>query len=193
MTTIDPNVAVTGASATVERHDRRVSERRAGAGVGVGQWITTTDHKRLGRLFMGVSLLVLIGVAAVAALLGAERIDATDTMIDVDAVGQLFSLYRIVLTFGVVVPLMLGLAISIVPLQLGARSLAFPRLAAAGFWTWLVGAGLVVGSIAANGGPGGGDAEMVNLFLGSHILVVAGLIAAALSVAASVLTTRRRA
>ena len=190
MTTIDPNVAVTGAHATVERHDRRLGDRRTGALAGVGAWITTTDHKRIGRLFMGTSLVVLLGVAALAALLGIERIDAQDTMVDADAIGQMFSMYRIVLTLGVVAPLMLGLAIAIVPLQLGARSLAFPRLAAAGFWTWLVGAGLVVGSIAANGGPGGGDAEMVDLFLASHLLVVAGLVAAALSVAASVLSTR---
>jgi heme/copper-type cytochrome/quinol oxidase subunit 1 len=190
MTTIDPNVAVTGASAPVERHDSRLGTTRVSARDGVGTWITTTDHKRIGRLFMGASLLVLIGVAALAVLLGIERIDAGDTMIDADAIGQLFSMYRIVLTLGVVAPLMLGLSLAIVPLQLGARSLAFPRLAAAGFWTWLVGAGLVVGSIAANGGPGGGDAEMVDLFLASHLMVVAGLVAAALSVAASVLSTR---
>jgi len=190
MTTIDPNVAVTGAASPVERHDRRSGDRRASALAGVGEWITTTDHKRIGRLFMGVSLVALLGVAALAALLGVERIDASDTMLDIDSIPQLFSLYRIVLTFGVVVPLMLGLAIAIVPLQLGARSLAFPRLAAAGFWTWLIGAGLVIGSIAANGGPGGGDPDMVDLFLAAHVLVIAGLVAAAISVAASVLTTR---
>jgi heme/copper-type cytochrome/quinol oxidase subunit 1 len=190
MTTIDPNVAVTGASTPVERQTRRVGDRRVGAVTGVGTWVTTTDHKRIGRLFMGASLLVLLAVAAVAAVLGAERIDGTDTMLDVDSIGQLFSLYRIVLTLGVVAPLMLGLTISIVPLQLGARALAFPRLAAAGFWTWFIGADLVVISIAANGGPGGGNADMVDLFLASHVMVVLGLVAAAVSVAASVLSTR---
>ena len=81
-------------------------------------------------------------------------------MLDINSIPQLFALYRIGLTFGVLVPLLLGIAIAVVPLQLGARSLAFPRLAAAGFWTWFVGAVLVVVSIVANGGPGGGDAEV---------------------------------
>src|SRR5687768_15117316 len=111
MTTIDPNVAATGAHATVvrhdERHDRRLGDRRVGALSGVGTWITTTDHKRIGRLFIGASLLVLIGVAGLAAVLGIERIDADDTMLDAESIGQLFSMYRIVLTLGVVAPLML--------------------------------------------------------------------------------------
>lgn len=190
MTTVDPHVAVTGAPASVERHDRIDGAQRASVFIAVGEWITTTDHKRLGRMFVGASLIALLGVAAVGAILGIERVDASDTMIDVGAIPQLFALYRIVLTFGVAVPLLLGLAIAVVPLQLGARALAFPRLASAGFWTWLMGAVLVVVSIAANGGPGGGNATMVDLFLAAHVLVVIGLVAAAISVAATVLTTR---
>jgi heme/copper-type cytochrome/quinol oxidase subunit 3 len=66
----------------------------------------------------------------------------------------------------------------------------FPRLAAAGFWTWLVGVVLVVISIASNGGPSGGNSRFVALFLASHIAVLIGLIAAAGSVATTVLTAR---
>ena len=67
------------------------------------------------------------------------------------------------------------MAVAIVPLQVGARSLAFPRLAAAGFWAWLGGIVLIVISLADNGGPGGGNADMVDLFLGGLALVVIGL------------------
>ena len=183
MTTVDPHVTGAGAVAGT-------GERADGLLVSVADWITTTDHKKLGRLFIGFSLIVLLAVAAIAAILGFERIDATSDALDVGALPQLFSLYRVVLTFGVVVPLGLGLAIAVVPLQLGARALAFPRVAAAGFFMWLMGAGLVVGSIIANGGPGGGDADMVDLFLGGHIVLLLGLIAAAGSVTVSVLTTR---
>jgi heme/copper-type cytochrome/quinol oxidase subunit 1 len=183
MTTVDPHV--TGAGAVAGTGDRA-----DGVLATVADWITTTDHKKIGRMFIGTSLLILLGVAAVGAILGFERIDATADAIDTGALPQLFSLYRVVLTFGVVVPIGLGLAVAVVPLQLGARSLAFPRLAAAGFFTWLVGSGLVVGSIIANGGPGGGDSDMVDLFLGGLIIVVVGLLAAAGSVTVSVLTTR---
>ncbi len=156
----------------------------------VGEWLTTTDHKHIGRLFIGVSLVGLLGVIVVAGLLGIERIDAEAAMLEFNSVPQLFSLYRVGLTFVVLVPLLLGIAIAVVPLQIGARSLTFPRLAAGGFWAWLIGTLLVVFSIASNGGPGGGDAKFVALFLVSHIVLVLGLAAAAGSVATTVLTTR---
>ena len=183
MTTIDPHVAGSGADAVA-------GERADGLLASVADWVTSTDHKKIGRLFIGTSLLLLLGVAVIAVLLGVERIDATDDMLDAGALPQLFSLYRVALTFGVVVPFGLGLSIAVVPLQLGARALAFPRLAAAGFWTWLFGTGLAIGAICANGGPGGGDEDMVQLFLVSLALAVVGLVAAAGTVAASVLTTR---
>jgi heme/copper-type cytochrome/quinol oxidase subunit 1 len=186
MTTIDPHVAGAG----VDHADALSGERADGLLASVADWITTTDHKKIGRLFIGTSLLLLLAVAGLGALLGIERIDATDNLIDAGAMPQLFSLYRLVLTFGVVVPLGLGVAIAVVPLQLGARALAFSRLAAAGFWAWLLGMGMVIGSIAANGGPGGGDERMVQLFLVSMALAVAGLILGAGSLALSVLTTR---
>ena len=187
MTTIDPHVAGSGTDAA--RVDA-AGDRTSGLLVTVADWITTADHKKIGRLFVGTSLLLLLGVAAIGTLLGIERIDAADDLIDVGAMPQLFSLFRLVLTFGVVVPLGLGLAVAIVPLQLGARALAFPRLAAAGFWGWLFGMIMVIGSIIANGGPGGGDEDMVQLFLVAMALAVVGLTAAAGSLTVSVLTTR---
>ena len=68
--------------------------------------------------------------------------------------------------------------------------MTFPRLAAAGFWTWFIGAVLVIISIVANGGPGGGNRKFVGLFLVGHIVVLLGLVAAAGSLATTVLTTR---
>ena len=97
------------------------------------------------------------------------------------------------MVYGVVVPLLLGLALAVVPLQVGARSLAFPRVAAAGLWAWVGGIVLIVVSLCNNGGPGGGNSKMVDLFLGAHGLTIIGLAAAAMSVAATVLTTRARA
>ena len=106
----------------------------------VADWLTTTDHKRIGRLFISASLVALLGVIVIAALLGIERIDGEAAMLDVNSIPQLFALYRVGLTFIVLVPLLLGIGIAVVPLQLGARSLSFPRLAAAGFWAWFIGA-----------------------------------------------------
>jgi heme/copper-type cytochrome/quinol oxidase subunit 1 len=177
MTTIDTHAASAATS--------------SGTGVAtVVDWITTTDHKRIGRLFIGLSLVALLGVIVVAGLLGIERIDANASMFDINAIPQLFAVYRIGLTFIVLVPLLLGIAVAIVPLQVGARSLTFSRVAASGFWAWLFGSGLVVASICANGGPGGGHSKFVSLFLVSHIVLLLGLTATAGSVVATILTSR---
>ena len=126
---------------------------------------------------VAASLVALAGTAVVGALLGAERIDGADSLFDADALPQLFVVFRVGLVYGALIPLLLGLAVAVVPLQVGARSLAFPRLAAAGFWAWLGGFVVVMVSLADNGGPGGGNAKMVDLFIAGHGLLVVGLAA----------------
>jgi heme/copper-type cytochrome/quinol oxidase subunit 1 len=175
---------------TIDTHATGAATSSGARLASAAEWLTTTDHKRIGRMFMGASIVAMPGAIVIAAILGIERIDAQAAMLDVNSIPQLFALYRVALTFIVVVPLLLGVAIAVVPLQLGGRSLAFPRLAASGFWAWLVGSVLVVISIAANGGPGGGNSRFVGLFLVSHIVLLLGLVAAAGSLATTVLTTR---
>jgi heme/copper-type cytochrome/quinol oxidase subunit 1 len=169
----------------------------ASAGIGVARapspvalWVTTSDHKRLGRLLIVSGLIALVGIAVVGGLLGFERIDAAKTSLNANSITQLFAINRVGLAFFVVVPIMLGLAVAVVPLQLGARSLAFPRLAAAGFWAWFFGMVLIIISIASNGGPGGGAPKFVALFIASYGVMLAGLTAIAGAVATTVLTTR---
>ncbi len=153
-------------------------------------WVTSTDHKRIGRLYVGVGLLVLTAVAVLAAVLGFERAAESDALVDSDALLQMFQMYRVGLVFGAVIPLGLGLAIAVAPIQLGARQIAFPRLALLGFYSWLGGLALTMTALARNGGIGGGDADMVDLFLAGHGLMALGLLASAGCVANSVLTTR---
>ncbi|MEY2417030.1 MAG: cytochrome o ubiquinol oxidase subunit [Ilumatobacteraceae bacterium] len=181
MTTIDTHAAGAAGGVTAST---------SGGMSSVADWLTTTDHKRIGRLFISASLVALLGVIVIALLLGIERIDGEAAMLNVNSIPQLFALYRVGLTFVVLVPLLLGIAIAVVPLQVGARSLTFPRLAASGFWAWCIGAVLVIISIAANGGPGGGNSKFVGLFLVSHIVLLLGLVAAAGSLATTILTTR---
>ena len=185
MTTIETHVSGTQVHATS-------SDSALGAFlVGVGAWATTTDHKRIGRLFIGCALLIAIAAAALGAVVGVERISATGySLLDKDSVTQIFSLYRVGLSFGVMLPLLLGVAIAVVPLQVGAKTIAFARAAMFGFWMWLAGMGLAVGSTIANGGPGGGNAKMVDLFLLGMGIAVIGALAAAVSVVTTVLTSR---
>ncbi len=180
---------------TIESSPDAVGAARGESAIGsfpasVAAWLTSTDHKRIGRLFLGGSFVGLAATAVIGVLLGIERIDGDDVLLDSGAIPQLFQLYRFGLVSFTLIPLGIGLSIAVVPLQLGARSLAFPRLALAGFYGWLGGVVLVVVALANNGGIGGGDADMVDLFLAAHGLMALGLIAAAVSIATSVLTTR---
>lgn len=157
----------------------------------IADWLTSSDHKKIGRLFTGSALLVAVGVGVVGLIVGLERMSPGSwDMIDGDAAIQLLAAYRYDLVMGVLAPLFVGLAIAVVPIQVGSRSLAFPRLAQLGYWTWLLGSVLVGVSLVANGGPGGGRSDMVDLYLMALPLAVVGLLAAALSVVTTVLTSR---
>jgi heme/copper-type cytochrome/quinol oxidase subunit 1 len=156
----------------------------------VAEVYTSSDHKLVGRLFIGASLLAFAACVTVGVLLGIERVDGTETLFDADALADLFVAFRIGLLYGALVPLFLGLAVAVVPLQLGARSLAFPRLAMAGFWAWAGGIIIVIVALANNGGPDGTNGDMVDLFFAGFALTAIGIGAAAVPVAVTVLTAR---
>ena len=182
MSTLDPTLEspVVGEATSTDRGESVLT-------VGV---LTTSDHKTIGKLLVGGSLLGLLTVATIGVILGIERVDGDGTFLDVDDLSQLFTAYRVGLVQVVVLPLLLGVSVLVVPLQLGARALAFPRIAAGGLWAWLGGTVLVVIALAFNGGPLGGDSKMVELYLGGNVLALVGLSAVAMTIATSVLTTR---
>ena len=155
-----------------------------------GEWLTTTDHRRIGRLFIGGAAVWLATMVVVSTILGAERIASDSSLVPADSVLQLFSLVRTLASFGVMIPLFIGLAIVVVPMQVGARAISFARVASLGFYLWLIGSGLIVGAIAANGGPGGGNAQMVDLYLIGLALSILGALAASVSLFSTVLTAR---
>ena len=157
---------------------------------GVASWATTADHKRIGRAFMVASLVMGAAALLVGALLGIERLNPDDTVLQADSIGQLFSLHRVGMLYLVAMPLLLGLGLAVAPLQIGSRSLSFSRTAALGFWAWLMGSILVIVAFIGNGGPGGGDADMVDLFLMGLALALIGIVAASVSLVTTILTSR---
>ncbi len=158
--------------------------------IGAAAWLTTTDHKRIGRLYLGFGLLALLATAVLGLLLGIERADDANLLLESNALLQLIQAYRVGLVFGAIIPLALGLSVAIAPLQVGARSIAFPRVALTGFYAWLGGFALTMVALGRNGGIGGGEPQAVDMFLAGHGLMILGLLASAGCVATSVLTTR---
>ncbi len=153
-------------------------------------WLTSSDHKKIGRMFIGAGLFGLLATIVANLLIAIERVDGGTAAFDSDSWAQLLGSQRVGLVFGTALPLAAGLAIAIVPLQLGARAIAFPRLVAAGMYMWLGGLVLSVVSLINNGGFGGGNSDMVDLFLAAHGLMALGFTAVGVSLVSSVLTTR---
>ncbi|CAN5628170.1 cytochrome c oxidase subunit I [soil metagenome] len=158
---------------------------------GLAAVLGSGDHKVIGRLFIVTALafgLVIVVLGELFAVEGAQP--ATLDVFSSETVFQLFTLFRVGSFFLLALPLVIGVAFVVVPLQVGARSVAFPRAAAASYWGWLMGSGLLVASYAMNGGPGGGRASGVNLWIAALGLIVVALLLAAISLATTVFALR---
>ena len=158
------------------------------------RWIvdifTSTDHKVTGRLFLTGGLLGLLAIVVINVLIGVERIDGADVALDAEMLPQLVDAQRVGLVFAVLLPLSMAAVVLFVPLQRGARAIAFPRLASMGLWMWFAGAVLNTVALINNGGTSGLDGDMVGLFIASIGLMAIGLTATAGAVATTILTTR---
>ena len=149
-------------------------------------WLTTADHKRTGRLFIVCSVLYLVVGAVLDLLVRLDLTSATEFVtLSSDSFAQGFAFSREALTLLFIIPAFLGVSMYIVPLQIGASNLAFPRAATASFWTWKVSAVVLIGAYLGNGGPYGGWANGVDL----HLLALSGLVVALLLGSISVATT----
>lgn len=159
---------------------------------GLAALVGSGDPRSIGKLYVGTSLLFLLVAGVTGLLVGFEQVDVDqpDNVLGTDVLAQVFTLHSISGLFLVVLPLLLGLALAVVPLQVGASTVAFPRAAAASYWVFLVGGGLVLTSYAVNGGPYGGEAEGVALFVAAFVTVLVALCTAAVCVATTVVALR---
>jgi cytochrome c oxidase subunit I len=120
-------------------------------------WLTTVDHKKIGIMYM-VSALGFFVVAGVMALLMRIQLAWTGmTFLAPDAYNAFFTVHGTTMVFFFGMPILIGAMNYLVPLQIGARDMAFPRLNAFGFWIFLFSGILFYSSFfAAGGGPATG-------------------------------------
>ena len=118
----------------------RARTARALQSEGIHAWVTTVDHKRLGILYLasGVLFLVIGGLEATA--MRAQLFYAENTLLGPDTFNRLFTVHGTTMVFFVGMPIIIGFANYLLPLMIGARDMAFPRLNAWGFWMFLFGA-----------------------------------------------------
>jgi cytochrome c oxidase subunit 1 len=113
-------------------------------------WITTTDHKKIGIMYM-VLTFVFFCLGGVEALMIRLQLGApNNTLVTPQTYNQLFTLHGTTMVFLFVVPMMAGLGNYLVPLMIGARDMAYPRLNALSFWLLLAGGIVFYASIFWN-------------------------------------------
>lgn len=157
----------------------------------LGSIVGTGDHKRIGRMFLGGGLVGLLATLVAGLVIDLERIsDTSFEILTADTVLQVVGFQRLGLVLLFALPALLGLALVVVPLQVGASTIAFPRAAALSFWTWALGSALWIGSYLADGGPGGGDLQATDLWILSSMMVVGALLVATVCVVTTVLALR---
>jgi cytochrome c oxidase subunit 1 len=142
---------------------RLTAPAHAGSATGLWSWITTVDHKRIGALY-GVTAFVLFLVGGLEALLIRIQLARPENhFISPDAYNQLFTMHGTTMIFLAVMPLSASFFNYLVPLMIGARDVAFPRLNAFSYWVFLCGSLFLYTSYLHGGAPADGWFGYANL------------------------------
>ena len=130
--------------------------RRPTATTGVWSWFTTVDHKKIGILYC-VTAFVFFIVGGIEALLIRTQLAQPDgTVLSAEAYNQVFTMHGLTMIFLVVMPMGVGIMNYFVPLMIGARDVAFPRLNAFSYWVFALGGIFLYSSFLLGGAPDGG-------------------------------------
>ena len=129
----------------------------------LGSWLTTTDHKRIGILY-GMSAFVFFLIGGVEALIIRAQLARPGlTLVTADTYNELFTMHGTTMVFLAIMPFGSAFFNYMVPLQIGARDVAFPRLNALSFWLFLAGGILLHTSFLAGTPPAVGWFAYANL------------------------------
>src|SRR5579864_7371825 len=129
------------------------------------EWVTTVDHKRLGILYIFYSLLFLLFGGVEATVMRIQLIRPLNHFVSPQVFNQMFTMHGTTMIFFAVMPVLFGFANYLIPLMIGARDMAFPRLNAFSFWmTAFGGLFLYFSVVGANGLYGAGNAPDVGWF-----------------------------
>ncbi len=129
------------------------------------EWVTTVDHKRLGILYILFALAFLAAGGIEATIMRLQLIGPHKNLVSPEVFNRMFTMHGTTMIFFVAMPLVFGFANYLVPLMIGARDMAFPRLNAFSFWmTALGGIFLYFSFLGGDGLYGAGSAPDVGWF-----------------------------
>jgi cytochrome c oxidase subunit I len=119
---------------------------------GITSWLTTTDHKRIGILYIATSLVFFGAGGILALLMRVQLATPSEEFITKNDYNEVLTIHGTTMVFLVVVPILAGFGNFLVPLMIGAKDMAFPRLNALSYWLFLLGGIVLYSSFLAKGG-----------------------------------------
>ncbi|GED16217.1 cytochrome aa3 quinol oxidase subunit I [Aneurinibacillus migulanus] len=120
------------------------------------EWLTTVDHKRIGIMYLISALLMLFRGGVDAIMMRAQLAVPNNDLLDAQHYNEVFTTHGVVMIIFMAMPFIMALMNFVVPLQIGARDVAFPRLNALSFWLFFMGAMLFNISFVIGGSPDAG-------------------------------------
>jgi cytochrome c oxidase subunit I+III len=119
-------------------------------------WFSHIDHKSIGRRFMITAFVYFAFAGILAAMMRIQLSRPDNNFLSADLYNQFFTVHGTTMMFLFAVPVMLALGVYFVPLMVGARAIAFPRLVAFGYWMFLFGGIFLYTMFVLNVGPDNG-------------------------------------
>ena len=132
-------------------------------GGGLWGWLTTVDHKSIAKRYLITAFLMFIAGGLEAGMMRLQLARPENTFLGPDRYNQIFTVHGTTMMFLFAVPIMTAMGLYLVPLMVGARSIAFPRLNAFGYYAYLVGVVFMYVSLFLNMGPDAGWTAYVPL------------------------------
>jgi cytochrome c oxidase subunit 1 len=132
----------------------KAARHQAASYKGLGSWLATVDHKRIGIMY-GVTAFIFFCIGGVEALvIRLQLAEPNGGIVDADQFNRLFTMHGTTMVFLVIMPMSAAFFNLLIPLMIGARDVAFPRLNAFSYWVFLSG-GLFMMSSFLTGNPTG--------------------------------------
>jgi cytochrome c oxidase subunit I+III len=139
-----------------EAGERAALARTWQAPAGLRGWLSNVHHTAIGRRYVVTAFVFFVLAGLEAALMRAQLAFPDNDLVGPDLYNQLFTMHGTTMMFLFAVPVMEGFAIYLVPLMVGTRNVAFPRVNALGYYLFLLGGILLYGGFALGVGPDGG-------------------------------------
>ena len=144
------------ATRTIDEGATTLVRRRSLGESYIGEWLTTTDHKLIGIMYMLTGFFFFLVGGMEALLIRTQLAQPNGQVLDPQTYNEIFTMHGTTMIFLFVIPMLTGFGNYVVPLMIGARDMAFPRMNAFGYWVLIFGGIFLQSSFLFGAPPNGG-------------------------------------